>query len=356
MPAQHHLPDSQYQAQRQRHGSCGRIPQKQGGVNRNDGAPTSSSAGKGAISLLQEFVQSSTKHSLPPNHSVLQWKFDTRMADEATLEFSATVTFLLEGVPHHAAGAWHPSKKAAQRDAAERCLRLFTGRWAEELQRRHAFSRNSIDGATAVHALEAFCQNSQHLCGGSPPKFTTAYLDSEAHWLAHAELDLMGVPHQFKGSPMTSEESACNDVAQRLLWYLQCPGFEQAFELDPMDPALVSMQIPPPADEWSRDGARSGDAIEAAKKKTAVMMVQNRLQQTFSRSLPPGQSVWDWSYEAGAEEDIWPIMYRATVHVPVVARSFIGMWARGQREAQISALTQVESFLDAQQDQKAIGQ
>lgn len=32
------------------------------------------------------------------------------------------VSFLLDGVPHHVAGAWQQSKKLAQRDTAERCL------------------------------------------------------------------------------------------------------------------------------------------------------------------------------------------------------------------------------------------
>merc|ERR1719440_852356 len=222
MPAQHYVPDRQCQAHNQLHGSYNRMPPRQPGGNRKDSA--NSESGKGAISLLQEFVQSSTKHSLPPNHSVLQWKFDTRMADEATLEFSATVTFLLEGVPHHAAGAWHPSKKAAQRDAAERCLRLFTGRWTEEVKRRSAVSRTGCldaNASTPVRALEAYCQASPTLCGGSCPKFTTVCLESGMHWMAHVEVELMGVPHQFKGSTMDSEESACNDVAQRLLWYLQ---------------------------------------------------------------------------------------------------------------------------------------
>ena len=44
------------------------------------------------------------------------------MADNTNLEFRAQVSFLLDGVPHHVAGAWQQSKKLAQRDCAERCL------------------------------------------------------------------------------------------------------------------------------------------------------------------------------------------------------------------------------------------
>lgn len=52
----------------------------------------------------------------------LRWTFDTHMADNTNLEFRAQVSFLLDGVPHHVAGAWQQSKKLAQRDCAERCL------------------------------------------------------------------------------------------------------------------------------------------------------------------------------------------------------------------------------------------
>lgn len=314
---------------------------------------------KGAISLLQEFVQSSTKHHLPPNHSVLQWKFDTRMADEATLQFSATVTFLLEGVPHHAAGSWYPSKKTAQRDAAERSLRLFASRWAEEFQQKQQkqwlatpASRMELElhAATAVRALQAHCQKFPDLFGSFSPRFTVAWLGNANLCQAHIELELMGIPHKFKGALMRSEDDAQNDAARRVLWYLQCPGFQEQFELDPADPALRSMKIAPPAESFVRDDTIVGEAAEVAKKKTAVMMVQNRLQQVFSRCLRPGQSVWEWNYETEPDDQIWPPLYRATVQIPVVNRSFSGEWARGQREAQLSAINHVEGFLDAQQE------
>merc|ERR1719272_81679 len=61
-------------------------------------------APKGAISKLQEFVQCSQTFNVPANYSVLQWDFDSEMADSATLQFRAIVAFLLNGVPHHVAG------------------------------------------------------------------------------------------------------------------------------------------------------------------------------------------------------------------------------------------------------------
>lgn len=88
---------------------------------------------KGVISLLQEFVQSSRLFRGPQHRAILQWNFDNRMADFTTLEFSATVAFLLDGVPHHVSGYWHLSKKNAQRDAAERSLAFFVGCWGEQM-------------------------------------------------------------------------------------------------------------------------------------------------------------------------------------------------------------------------------
>lgn len=308
---------------------------------------------KGAISLLQEFVQSSTKLHLPSNHSVLQWKFDTRMADEATLQFRATVSFLLEGVPHHAAGSWHPSKKMAQRDAAERSLQLFVRKWGEEdrKDRKEPAPDSDEEGlADEVQLLHAYSRTLD-VCGDSVPQFEVSRSeDGSGFWQTHIELQIMGVPHRFLGASMAMEEAATVDCAKRVLWYLKCPGFDDVFELDPKDPALLSLKIPPPAENWAAPGAPAADAAEVAEKKTAVMRVQNRLQQTFSRRLRPGQSVWEWTYETDPKDEDWPPLYRATVQILVVGKSFTGEWLRGQREAQISAIADVMQFLDVYEE------
>jgi len=326
------------------------LPRRQSAKPSIASRETTSTPVKGAISLLQEFVQSSTKLHLPSNHSVLQWKFDTRMADEATLQFRATVAFLLEGVPHHAAGSWHPSKKMAQRDAAERSLQLFVHRWGEE-QRKDRKEPAPVSWevglAEEVQLLYSYSRTCDIVSGDWLPKIETCRLDDGSDfWQAHIELQIMGVPHRFKAAPMESEEAATIDVAKRVLWYLKCPGFDDVFELDPNDPALLSLKIPPPAENWAAPGAPAADAAEVAEKKTAVMRVQNRLQQTFSRRLRPGQSVWEWSYETDPKDEDWPPLYRATVQILVVSKSFTGEWLRGQREAQISAITDVMQFLD----------
>jgi len=302
---------------------------------------------KGAISLLQEFVQGSTKINMPSNQPVLQWKFASRMADEATLQFRATVAFLLDGIPHHAAGSWHPSKKQAQRDTADRALSFFVGRWgqqllAEQIEDTSLPMRLRVEDE--AQELHSFCRSCD-LCGGALPEYTISELEGGA-WQAHAEVRLVGVSHKFKGAPRRTQEEAKADVARRVLWYLQRPGFDDLYELDPDDPAVVSLKIPTAPENWTNDLVVAGEGVETAEKKTAVMRVQNRLQQLLSKKLKPGESVWDWKYEADPQDENWPPLYRASVCIPVISRQFIGEWARGQRQAQLSTLQHVTTFLD----------
>jgi len=77
-----------------------------------------------------------TLFRMPSNCSVLQWEFSTRMCG-SSLEFRATVAFLLDGVPHHVAGIWKLSKKLAQRDAAERALELYAKVDGEALEQEN---------------------------------------------------------------------------------------------------------------------------------------------------------------------------------------------------------------------------
>ncbi|OLQ11830.1 hypothetical protein AK812_SmicGene4253 [Symbiodinium microadriaticum] len=81
--------------------------------------------------------------------------------------------------------------------------------------------------------------------------------------------------------------------------------------------------------------AEDDKSVLAAERKTTVMRVQNRLQQSFAKRLKPGQGVWEWSFESDTAESAWPPMQRATVTIAVVQRSFTGPWVRGQRESQL---------------------
>ncbi|CAJ1333083.1 unnamed protein product, partial [Effrenium voratum] len=87
---------------------------------------------KNAVSVLQEFVQTSKSFRQPQNRATLQWSFDTTSPKRL---FRAHVAFLLDGVPHTVVGGWHTRKKYAQQDCAEGCLRLFVGEWGSLLRR-----------------------------------------------------------------------------------------------------------------------------------------------------------------------------------------------------------------------------
>lgn len=278
------------------------------------------------------------------------------MADSTTLEFRATVAFVLDGVPHHAAGAWHLSKKFAQRDAAERALGFFITAWGEVLLQGESpeaapTRRGNASGPRAARGrpeecevLDEFCASAP-VCGGSAPCWSCSGVGNM--WRAEVQVDVLGVGHKFAGASRATEAEALSDAARRVLWYLRCPGFEDAFELDAQGPAATGRDIPSPPTNWAVGDAGDG-AMQIAERKTALMRVQNRLQQTFACKLRPGQGVWEWSFETDGDDASWPPRCRATVHIPAAGRSFTGSWARGQREAQIDASLQVSAFLDGQ--------
>ncbi|CAE8634094.1 unnamed protein product, partial [Polarella glacialis] len=343
---------------------------------------------KGAISMLQEFVQYSKGFHLPPRCPILQWSYDTRMADYLTLEFRATVGFLLEGVPHYSAGEWHQSKKIAQRDAAERALGLLVGCWGEYLAQTEcaelslspscsAFGTpstaaggpsipnspatggpsmpNSPDRPRSVaecakeksssdefQLLEHFCRSFQ-TCDAPPPQWNVSSI-SDGCFQASVEIELLGVQHKFSAGSCNSEEAAYESAAKRVLWYLNCPGFESSFE-PPDFSAVAARDMPMPPPNWASDAAEE-DALQVAERKTCLMRLQNRLQQALARDLRPGQSVWEWSYESDPDAG-WPLLCRAKVSIPVISREFVGAWARGQRNAQIALCGAVASFLDS---------
>lgn len=330
-------------------------------------------SGRGAISILQEFIQYSKGFHMPPRCPILQWSYDTRMADFSTLEFRATVAFLLEGVPHHAAGMWHQSKKIAQRDAAERALGLFVSIWGEYLmqadKRELLFQYETPSTATGgpsmppspespdkgrsnqrpideAQVLENFCRGFQS-CDAPPPQWSVK-ADGDM-WQAFVEAELFGVVHKFSAGPCESKEQAFQSTARRVLWYLHCPGYENAFEPNPTSVVTAAKQMPAPPSCWISD-ATEEDALQVAERKTAIMRLQNRLQQAFARQLRHGQSVWEWSFESDPQDTGWPLLCRATVNISVVGRCFQGTWTRGQRNAQIHVCEAVSRYLDSLQE------
>lgn len=321
-------------------------------------APTVS---KGAISQLQEFVQGAKLFPMPPNCPVLQWDHDTRMTG-ASLEFRATVAFLLDGVPHHTVGSWKSSKKLAQRDAAERTLGLFVNRWGElMLQQQEMMEQSSTpskphtagadqqQGLTPEHCAVSEMQCLEDFLVKCP--YSQAMPQWSHRWendlcQAFAEVRLLSVSHTFSGKSCDCLEAAYADVARRVLWYLHAPGWEDAFEPDVEYVRTAAQEIPEPAPGWVKDGDSEGEDQQLAERKTVIMRVQNRIQQAYARQLEPGTSVWYWSYERDIKDKGWPPLFRATVHLPLAGRTFVGAWLRGQREAQIDACSQITEFLD----------
>ena len=111
---------------------------------------------KGVLTLLQEYVQTSPSYSerigitlclhrlrclpshgrgfrIPQGMPALQWGYDVKFTKTRKSRFRARVAFLLDGIPHHAIGTWDSSKKNAQRQLADVCLKFFIGAWSSHL-------------------------------------------------------------------------------------------------------------------------------------------------------------------------------------------------------------------------------
>jgi len=304
----------------------------------SEASPPSRSS-KGPISKLQEFVQSSKAHPLPSSCAVLQWSHENRMSG-SSLQFRATTSFLLDGVPHHVLGGWWPSKKHSQRDAAERALTFFTAIYGHEL------------GRESTPSARTPCEGSR-----SDPVKDLEQLVGEAIWSIQAENGLstatvefayFNVPHAFTGKPC-AVEAAKADTAKRVLWYLRCPGYQNTYEMEPEQVKTLAFNIPevcvPPAagPEPSEDSecCSPTSPSELLERKTTVMRLQNRLQKIFAKQLTSGKSVWCWRYEKNEEDS-----FQASVHIALLDRTFTGTWESTHQAAQMEACNQLTAYLD----------
>jgi len=220
------------------------------------------------ISILQEFLQDSKTFRVPNQHSILQWHFEQHSVSSSSNQFRATVAFLLEGVPHHAAGAWHNSKAAAKRDAAERALGLFVSQWGSQLPQEEQMNQSDLspDSRNMLQNLRNGQVNNAEVddecllmnfclhfppCQQSLPQLSASWEGDTCK--GFAQISLFGVPHTFAGVPCTDECAARTDVVRRTLWYLQCPGFTNKFELDHESLAAGSGTIASPPTDWTVD-------------------------------------------------------------------------------------------------------
>jgi len=331
----------------------------------SDSAPESSPtrSSKGPISKLQEFVQSSKAHPLPSSCAVLQWSHENRMAG-SSLQFRATTSFLLDGVPHHVLGGWWPSKKQSQRDAAERALAFFIGVCGQELAKSEipmnkTRSTSCRNGEVEVSDLENFV--------AEPIKWNCRWETQEngdALCKATVEFTYLGVPHVFAGKDCTTKAAARSDTAKRVLWYLHCPGYQNGFEVEQDLVKSLALAIPepspgtwPPSWESPASPTNRGEAspcsplspqrshseqAELLERKTTVMRLQNRLQKIFARQLTPGKSVWCWRYDKNEEDQT----FQASVSIALLDRTFSGGWATTHQAAQMEACNRLTAFLE----------
>lgn len=198
---------------------------------------TNSRSSKGPISKLQEFVQSSKAHPLPSSCAVLQWSHENRMAG-SSLQFRATTSFLLDGVPHHVLGGWWPSKKQSQRDAAERALAFFIGMCGQELMKGKDGNNGYKLGQNGTKPEEAPEEADLEAFVGQQLQWSCRWEAQPDHGYdgalckATVEFTYLGIPHVFAGKACTNKAAARADTARRVLWYLHAPGYENIFEVD----------------------------------------------------------------------------------------------------------------------------
>lgn len=347
---------------------------------------------KGPISKLQEFVQSSKAQPLPSSCAVLQWNHENRMAG-SQLQFRATTAFLLDGVPHHVQGGWWPSKKQAQRDTAERALCFFVGMCGQLvvsnvddalagfIDREPAASCTSHGGDLDMDGkMDDHVQVLENVTGGSfswkccweAQESNSGRALPEGLCRATVEMSCLGVPHTFAGKPCSGKAAAMQDAAKRVLWYMNCPGYESAFEVVPEQVKTLANAIPSPAKGcWpsNQDAMCCGSPIamspcsdmdgnlgtacespsrqpteqaELLERKTTVMRLQNKLQKLLAKQLTPGKSVWCWRYEHNANSGT----YQASVEIPLLGQVFTGEWMPTHQAAQMEACNELRTFLE----------
>lgn len=326
------------------------------------------------IAQLQEFVQGSKQSPMPSNCSILQWSYDERMAEQVGgQQFRAIVAFVLDGIPHHVAGAWQSSKKLAQRDAAEDALVHFVTRWGQwskgespdppaekaasmsDTIRKSEFEENQDHSASEAAAASNEAKTLACLCSfqqplGMPPLVTAtprwSHTAEYGAFKAFVEIELLGVAHMFTGCTKPTLVEACQDTAERVLWYLQCPGYEDKWEAD-LGPGDAKEICQPPA-AWIKEThvPEDRDKERLFENKRALMRVQNRLQKTYRQQIQNCAKAIQWSEECSHSNGSRISQVRATAYIPAADRYFTGGWKQSKREAKIDACRYVSKFLD----------
>jgi len=275
--------------------------------------PDNNREDNGPVSRLQEWIQAQSKQG---NYQrILHWFFDQQMEDRITLQFKATVSFVLDNVPHHVEGEWQTSKKKSQRDTAERALFHF------------ANLENVLVPSIHEGSLPALAKIDPYI------KYAMEE-DQENGYRATAQFFVSGSPHHFRGSWQPSKQEAKVDCANRTVAYLRVPEYRQMFDI----PAGI---LGPP-ETFDMKAQADDYPSRVAQQKTALMQVQNLLQKVYSKEIVPGEDMWEWEWQS---DPMTGKTHNVTVHVPVTGQRFSGQWCQGKKEAQRTACEELKKFL-----------
>jgi hypothetical protein len=284
------------------------------------------------------------------------------MANAVTLEFRATVSFIFEGIPHHATGAWQTSKKTAQRDAAERVLVMLNEQSCISSPSAQTELFCSAE-ASPVDQLSDYCAKLRGKQKTEALWETLCWSCTQENegWQAAVEVCIYGdAVHTLQGAVCSNKQSAMEDTATRALWYLKAPSHLSAFEVSHEEVAQEALEVPS-SEIWLREGMvhgadlyRSEKQQQAAEQKTTLMREQNRLQKRYARGLATGEPVWTWFYDYSPITEENPTgsvvpWCRATVCITGPNIEFQGQWCRGQKQAQLNACAHVTEYLDSEE-------
>lgn len=218
---------------------------------------------KGAISKLQEYVQSSKEYPCPSSLPPLKWDWKEREKQDGSpgKEFCAQVTFPKDGLLHTVLGVWRQKKKFAQRDTAERALAIFEcGRGpasTAQLDRLGHWQGCESASKSTPELMEKLLQK---ICGNKPSIFPACCNDGKCQAVVQIALD--GVPHCFQGAPKSDETAAKADALRRVLWYLNHADFSALFHAPPAvtHQRFRGRSFPSPPEGWMSMVDHAGSA------------------------------------------------------------------------------------------------
>jgi len=231
---------------------------------------TSETVERSTITLLQEFIQTSRSFNIPQGMPALQWNFDARITRTSRNKFRAQVAFLLDGIPHFVMGGWGASKKQARRDVARECLHFFIGSWSSLFSEGQLETRSGVWTPEGVEEALVHFYQANHFLHGEPPRWSLEmdHPGGNVQYKALLRLQVLGVPHTFAGKFCRTPAAAKVDAAKRVLWYFQCPGFQDAFEVDPKAFA-TKVGLPAPSVQWPWGGKDASETVESSPLEAA---------------------------------------------------------------------------------------